>query len=89
MRKRYFKKFWNETTGDELTDCWGKSKYSFETDENCNVLKQIQVFQNKKILKYDEQNFEDQYGFLTDRPLEIEDLGDSELSEIDFYKIWK
>jgi len=53
------------------------------------VLKQIQVFQNKKILKYDEQNFEDQYGFLTDRPLEIEDLGDSELSEIDFYKIWK
>lgn len=89
MRKRYFKKFWNETTGDELTDSWGKSTYYFETDENYNVLKQIQVFENKKILKYDEQNFEDQYGFLTDRPLEIEDLGDSELSEIDFYKIWK
>lgn len=89
MKNRYFKKFWNETTGDELTDSWGNSTYYFETDKNLNVLKQIQIFENKKILKYDEQNLEDQYGFLTEQPLEIEDFDDSEISEIDFYKIWK
>lgn len=89
MRNRYFKKFWNETTGDEATDSWGSSTYYFETDENLNVLKQVQIFENKKILKYDEQNFEDQYGFLTDQPLEIENFEDSEISEIGFYEIWK
>ncbi|MBW7674220.1 DUF7677 family protein [Chryseobacterium chendengshani] len=88
MKNRYFKKFWNETTGDAVTDSWGNSKYYFETDEKLNVLKQIQLFENENILKYDEQNFEDQYGFLTDHPLEIEDYEDSEISEIDFYEIW-
>lgn len=89
MKNRYFKKFWNETTADEATDSWGNSTYYFETDENLNVLKQVQIFENKKILKYDEQNLEDGYGFLTDQPLEIEDFDDNEISEIDFYEIWK
>lgn len=89
MKNRYFKKFWDETTGDEITDSWGNSTYYFETDENLNVLKQVQIFENKRILKYDVQNFEDQYGFLTDQPLEIQDFDDSEISEIDFYEIWK
>ena len=89
MKHRYFKKIWNETTGDEETDSWGNSTYYFETDENLNVLKQIQIFENDNILKYDEQNFEDQYGFLTDQPLAIEDFDDREISEIDFYEVWK
>ncbi|MBP1167235.1 hypothetical protein JOE44_004119 [Chryseobacterium sp. PvR013] len=89
MKNRYFKKFWNETTGEEVTDSWGNSTYYFETDENLNVNKQIQIFENEKILKYDEQNFEDQYGFLIDQPLEIEDFDNCEISEIDFYEIWK
>ena len=50
---------------------------------NLNVLKQVQIFENKKILKYGEQNLEDQYGFLTDQPLEIENFDDNEISEIE------
>ena len=53
---RYFKKNWEETTGDELTDDWGVSIFYFETDDSLNVLKQIQIFENGKILKYDELN---------------------------------
>jgi hypothetical protein len=89
MKNRYFKKFWNESTGDELTDSWGNSTYYFETDENLQVHKQIQFFENERILKYDEQNYEDEYGVLTDQPLEIEDFEDNEISEIDFYEIWR
>ena len=51
MKNKYFKKFWNETTGDEVTDSWGNSTYYFETDENLNVLKQVQIFENKKTTK--------------------------------------
>ncbi|CAM3693789.1 hypothetical protein SPPR111872_15070 [Sphingobacterium prati] len=53
MDSRYFKKFWNDNIGDELTDSWGNSSYYFETDLNLNVIKQLQLFQNGRILKYD------------------------------------
>ena len=52
MKNKYFKKFWNDTTGGEVTDSWGNCTYYFEADENLNVLKQVQIFENKKILKY-------------------------------------
>jgi len=88
MKNRYFKKIWNETTGDDVTDSWGNSIFYFETDDNLDVVKQIQVFENGKILKYDEQNYEDEYGFLADQPLEIEDFEEEEISKINFYEIW-
>ena len=88
MKNRYFKKIWNELSGDDVTDSWGNSIFYFETDDNLNVLKQIQVFENGKILKYDEQNYEDEFGFLADQPLEIDDFEDEEISKINFYEIW-
>ena len=66
----------------------GNSIFYFETDDNLDVVKQIQVFENGKILKYDEQNYEDEYGFLADQPLEIEDFEEEEISKINFYEIW-
>lgn len=88
MNNRYFKKIWNESSGDDVTDSWGNSIFYFETDDNFEVLKQIQVFENGKILKYDEQNYEDEYGFLADQPLEIEDFEEEEISKTNFYEIW-
>ncbi|PZP38665.1 MAG: hypothetical protein DI598_20505 [Pseudopedobacter saltans] len=88
MNLRYFKKIWNESTGEELTDSWGRSIYYFETDENLNVIKQIQKFVNGKILNYDEQNLEDDFGFLTDQPLELDDFIDNEISKAEFYDVW-
>lgn len=89
MNSRYFKKFWNESTGDELTDSWGNSTYYFETDLNLNVTKQLQLFQNGRTLKYDLQNFENEYGFLTDQPLDREEFSNDEIEKEEFYKIWK
>lgn len=86
--KKYFKSFWNESTGDELTNDWGNSTYYFESDKELNVLRQIQVFKNGKVLKYDKINNEDEYGFLTDQPLDIEELENCEVTEEQFNHIF-
>ena len=88
MNSRYFKKFWDENTGDELTDSWGNSTYYFETDFHLNVTKQVQLFQNGKILKYDDQYLEDEFGFLTDQPLEIQEFTNDEINKDEFYEFW-
>ena len=85
---RYFKKKWEETTGDELTDDWGVSIFYFETDKSLNVLKQIQIFENGNILKYDELNNEDEVGAMADQSLEKEEFLDCEISKEEFYNIW-
>jgi|SRR5690554_5311407 len=83
MNSRYFKKFWDENSGDELTDSWGNSTYYFETDLHLNVTKQLQLFQNGKMLKYDHQNLEDEFGFLTDQPL-FKSLSTTKLIKLNF-----
>lgn len=88
MNFRYFKKYWDESTGEELTDSWGNSTYYFETDENLNVIKQTQKFENGKILRYDKQNIEDEFGFLSDQPLDIDEFIDDEIQKPEFYKTW-
>ena len=85
---RYFKKNWEETTGDELTDDWGVSIFYFETDDSLNVFKQIQIFENGNILKYDELNNEDEFGAMADQSLEEEEFLDCEISKEEFYNIW-
>ena len=88
MNSKYFKKFWDESTGEELTDSWGSSTYYFETDENLNVIKQIQKFENGKVLKYDKHNIEDEFGFLSDQSLENDEFNDDEIQKNEFYIIW-
>lgn len=88
MPARYFKKFWDETSGDELTDSWGTATYYFETDEALNVLKQIEWYQNGNILKYDEQNIEDAFGGLADQPLDIDEFTGNEIPASEFFTIW-
>ena len=85
---RYFKKNWEETSGDELTDDWGVSIFYFETDDSLNVFKQIQIFENDNILKYDELSNEDEFGAMADQSLEEEEFLDCEISKEEFYNIW-
>jgi Cysteine-rich CPCC len=91
----YFKRHWNESTGSEETDTWGTSDYYFETDKNSDVLKQIVVFKNGKILKYSTLHLEDEYGGLTDQALDLndsgEDMGDNgygKISKNEFFTLW-
>ena len=85
----YYKRFWDETTGDDLTDSWGTSTFYFETDEENNVLRQVQVFQNEKGLKYGDEFSQDEYGFLSDQPLDDEEFKSLRIEKDEFENFWK
>ncbi len=85
----YFKRTWEESTGDELTDSWGTSTFYFETDQDMNPIRQMQVFENGKILKYDEDNFDDNFGGLADYQFELEEFEEYRISRDEFEKMWE
>ena len=71
-----------------MTDDLGVSIFYFETDDSLNVFKQIQIFENGNILKYDELNNEDEFGAMADQSLEEEEFLDFEIPKEEFYNIW-
>jgi len=84
----YYKRNWDESKGDELTDSWGKSTYYFETDVDHTVLRQIQVFENGIALKYSDEFLCDNYGGLSDQPLDAHDFEQYKIEKDDFEKAW-
>lgn len=85
----YFKRDWDESTGAKLTDSWGSSTYYFETDTQLNVLRQIEVFENGKILKYDVEYVDDKFGGLAELPLEFEEFNEYRINKEEFEEIWE
>lgn len=85
---RYYKRHWEETTGDTLTDSWGTSCFYFETDEQLRVQRQLQVFENGQVLKYDTDYVEDKLGGLFEAPLD-EDFTPYEIAKEEFEPQWK
>lgn len=76
----YFRYQWNDTRGDEFND-WGISTYWFEMGNDGYVTRQMEVYENGIILKYDYSHTNDEYGFLADQPLEPWEI---EIIEIPF-----
>lgn len=85
----YYKRQWDETTGDDLTNSWGTSTYYFETDNNNNVVRQIQLFENGKALKYDFEYLDDEFGGLSDQSLDTEEFEEFKTTHFDFENIWQ
>lgn len=85
---QYFKRNWNETTGDELTDSWGTSTYYFETDLDLNIIRQIQVFQNGRVLKYHQEFMEDEFGMLSDQQLDKDEFEEFSIDNSEFTDTW-
>jgi hypothetical protein len=84
----YFKRHWNETTGDPKTDGWGPSWYYFETDAKGDVLKQIVVYMKGGVQKYSALHLEDAYGGLSEKALDLSDDGYKKMSKSDFFALW-
>lgn len=85
---RYYKRQWNESTGGELTDTWGTSMYYFETDQQLNVIRQIQVFEEGQVLKYTPENAEDEFGILSDQQLDNDEFEEFAITEVEFNNTW-
>ena len=85
---KYFKRNWNETRGDQY-DSWGKSVWLFETDNNGEVLRQIEIYDNGKVLKYDNQNIEDEFGMLADQNIDLTEFNEFKVLKEEFENKWK
>ncbi len=85
---QYFKRNWDETTGDELTDSWGTATYYFETDSDLNIIRQIQVFQNGQVLKYHQEFMEDEFGMLSDQQLDKDEFEEFSIDNSEFTDTW-
>ena len=80
---RYFRYRWDESRGDEF-DYWGRSTHWYEMGDDGFAARQMEVYENGIILKYDSSHVEDQYGFLSDQPLEPEKYSVLEVSADEF-----
>ncbi len=84
----FFKRHWNESTGSPKTDSWGTADYYFETSKTGEVLKQIIVYQNGKVLKYSNLYLEDELGGLSEVDLDLMDKEYRPLSKNAFFELW-
>lgn len=84
---RYFKRKWNETRGDEYSS-WGFSMWLFETDINGLPIRQIEIYDNGRILKYDKNKPFDNFGQLGQHELDLKEFSDFEISKEEFNITW-
>ena len=83
----YFRRHWQKTR-DDTYNHWGKSIWYFETTAKGDILRQMEVYENGRILKYSQTKMEDKYGFLEKRPLDLPNFQSFQIKRIDFEKIW-
>ena len=85
---KYYQRQWSEKRGDEY-DNWGTSNWYFEIDEKGFPVRQIEKYENGKVLKYDLENMEDEFGELGEQKIEFEEFAEFEITKEEFIKEWK
>ena len=88
MKTLYYKRHFNEIR-TEKSETWGTCDYYFETNQNGQILRQIEVYENGKKLKYSEEFIEDEYGFLADQPIDLLDFENFVINKSDFEYQWQ
>ena len=88
MTMQYYKRHFHEPRSGQTED-WGTCDYYLETNDNGEVLRQIEVYGNGKTLKYSQQFIEDEFGFLTDQPISLSDFENLAITKSDFEFQWQ
>lgn len=88
MKTLYYKRHFNEIR-TKKSETWGTCDYYFETNQNGQILRQIEVYENGKELKYSEEFIEDEYGFLADQPIDLLDFENFVINKSDFEYQWQ
>lgn len=88
MKTLYYKRHFNEIR-TEKSETWGTCDYYFETNQNGQILRQIEVYENGKELKYSKEFIEDEYGFLADQPIDLLDFENFVINKSDFEYQWQ
>lgn len=84
----YFKRHFNESR-TETNENWGTCIFYFETNESGEVKRQIEVYENGKILQYSNEFIEDKFGGLADQSIDLVDFEEFIISKEDFEYQWE
>jgi len=84
---KYFKRNWEDIREDEFGN-WGNSIWYFETDLKGAPIRQIEKYENGKVLKYHQNHLEDDFGMLGDQELDLEEFKAFEITKDEFEKNW-
>jgi hypothetical protein len=85
---KHYKRYWSEDRGDAYAD-WGSVTYYFEVGDDLFVTRQIEIYQNGFILKYDKNHLADEYGMLVDKPIDPGDFEPYAIPGEVFESIWE
>lgn len=84
---RFYKRLWNEKRGDEYS-LWGCSEWFFETTEDGTVVRQMEIYDNGRVLQYDAYHDKDKFGGLADQPLDHSEFSPFSISRDEFEAAW-
>lgn len=89
MPNRFYRRRWDETRGDEF-DNWGHSVWLFEVGCDGWPVRQVEIYDVGRVLRYGPNHPEDHYGGLGEAS--IYDSGDQrndfEITEAEFEREW-
>lgn len=83
----YVKRHWNQLRGDKH-GAWGTSWWYFEVDDEGGVFRQIEQYDSGVCLRYSEQHIQDEFGGLSQAPLNLSESGYTAISSQDFEAAW-
>ena len=87
LKKYYYKRNWEEERIED-SDNWGESIWYLEVDSEGFPIRQIEKYNNGKILKYSEANMEDEFGGLGNQAIDREEFNSFKISQQEFEKVW-
>lgn len=82
---RKFDKYWGAGPAAD----WGAFNQFFETDYIGNIIRQVQLFENGHVLKYDRTNQGDEFGQIGDMPLYREGWRKYKVPQKEFMNAWQ
>jgi hypothetical protein len=86
----FYRRRWDETRGDEF-DSSGHSLWYFDTDDEGRPIRQVELYDAGRVLRYSPGHSEDRYGSLGQVSLydSDEDWSTFEITEVEFERVWR
>jgi hypothetical protein len=88
MTTLYYKRHFNESRIEKF-ETWGTCDFYFESNQKGEILRQIEVYENGRRLKYSEEIIEDEFGFLSDQKIDLLEFEKFTIKQKDFEYQWE